>query len=145
MVKGLSAAGAERIAAARRRRPFASVDDLARRAALTQQELRALADANALLALAGHRRQARWEVAAMLPPPALLRDAPISEAPLSLPAAGAGQEIIADYASTGLTLGRHPLALLRARLRKMRLSSALELKGFSDRQLARTAGIVTMR
>lgn len=145
MVKGLSIDAAERIVAARARRAFASTDDLARRAALDQHELGALARANALLALTGHRRQAKWEVAAMLPPPLLLRDAPIIEAPVILPAATEGQEIIADYASTGLTLQRHPLALLRPRLKQMNLSTALEMKGFADRKLARTTGIVTMR
>ncbi|MNK04263.1 Error-prone DNA polymerase [compost metagenome] len=145
MVKGLSIDAAERIVAARSRRAFASTDDLARRAALDQHELGALARANALLALTGHRRQAKWEVAAMLPPPLLLRDAPIIEAPVILPAATEGQEIIADYASTGLTLQRHPLALLRSRLKQMNLSTALEMKGFADRKLARTTGIVTMR
>lgn len=145
MVKGLSLAAAERIVAARTRRRFDNIDDLARRAALDQHELGALARANALLALTGHRRQAKWEVAGMLPPPALLRDAPIVEAPLILPPASEGQEIIADYASTGLTLQRHPLALLRPRLRKMNLSTALEMKGFADRKIARTTGIVTMR
>lgn len=145
MVKGLSIDAAERIVAARSRRAFASTDDLARRAALDQHELGALARANALLALTGHRRQAKWEVAAMLPPPLLLRDAPIIEAPIVLPAATEGQEIIADYASTGLTLQRHPLALLRPRLKQMNLSTALEMKGFADRKLARTTGIVTMR
>ncbi|ABR89075.1 DNA polymerase III alpha subunit [Janthinobacterium sp. Marseille] len=145
MVKGLSTDAAERIIDARLRRPFASTDDLARRAVLDQHELGALARANALLALTGHRRQAKWEVAAMLPPPALLRDAPIIEAPVILPPASEGQEIIADYASTGLTLQRHPLALLRPRLKQMNLSTALEMKGFADRKLARTTGIVTMR
>jgi error-prone DNA polymerase len=145
MVKGLSIDAAERIVAARSRRAFASTDDLARRAALDQHELGALARANALLVLTGHRRQAKWEVAAMLPPPLLLRDAPIIEAPVILPAATEGQEIIADYASTGLTLQRHPLALLRPRLKQMNLSTALEMKGFADRKLARTTGIVTMR
>ncbi len=145
MVKGLSTDAAERIIDARLRRPFASTDDLARRAMLDQHELGALARANALLALTGHRRQAKWEVAAMLPPPALLRDAPIIEAPVILPPASEGQEIIADYASTGLTLQRHPLALLRPRLKQMNLSTALEMKDFADRKLARTTGIVTMR
>jgi error-prone DNA polymerase len=145
MVKGLSLAAAERIVAARARRSFSNTDDLARRATLDQHELGALARANALLALTGHRRQAKWEVAGMLPPPALLRDAPIVEAPLILPPASEGQEIIADYASTGLTLQRHPLALLRPRLRQMNLSTALEMKGFANRKLARTTGIVTMR
>ncbi|MBX9800650.1 MAG: error-prone DNA polymerase, partial [Burkholderiaceae bacterium] len=145
MVKGLSLAAAERIVEARTHRSFSNTDDLARRAALDQHELGALARANALLALTGHRRQAKWEVAGMLPPPALLRDAPIVEAPLILPPASEGQEIIADYASTGLTLQRHPLALLRPRLKQMNLSTALEMKGFANRKLARTTGIVTMR
>ena len=65
MVKGLSLAAAERIVAARTRRCFDNIDDLARRAALDQHELGALARANALLALTGHRRQAKWEVAGL--------------------------------------------------------------------------------
>ncbi|GGC18321.1 error-prone DNA polymerase [Oxalicibacterium flavum] len=145
MVKGLSADAAERIVAARAAHSFRSIDDLARRAVLDQFELGALARANALLPLTGHRRQAKWEVAAMQPPPRLLRDAPIAETPLVLPAASEGQEIVADYASVGLTLKRHPLALLRPRLRQMNLSTSLEMRGFADRKIARTTGIVTMR
>jgi error-prone DNA polymerase len=145
MIKGLSLTSAQRIVTTREVRAFASVDDLARRTELDQRELDAMAQANALLPLSGHRRQAKWEVAAMTPPPALLRDAPIAEAPLRLPKASEGQEIIADYASIGLTLNRHPLALLRPRLQRMRLSTAAEMKSFADRQLARTTGIVTMR
>lgn len=49
-----------------------SVDDPARRAGLSTQDLQALAQANALEALAGHRRQPSWEVAAMRPMPKLL-------------------------------------------------------------------------
>jgi error-prone DNA polymerase len=145
MVKGLSVPTAERIVTARTQQAFASVDDLARRAALDQYELGALARANALLPLSGHRRQAKWEVSAMQPAPGLLRNAPIVEAPLILPPASEGQEIIADYASTGLTLNRHPLALLRPRLRQMNLSTSLEMRGFADCKIARTTGIVTMR
>ncbi|CAL60859.1 Error-prone DNA polymerase [Herminiimonas arsenicoxydans] len=145
MVKGLSLDGAKRIIEARAHQSFKDVDDLARRAELDQHELGALARANALLPLSGHRRQAKWEVAAMMSAPMLLRDAPIREEPLLLPAASEGQEIVADYASTGLTLNRHPLALLRPRLKKMNLSTALEMKGFADRKIARTTGIVTMR
>ncbi|MFC7300017.1 error-prone DNA polymerase [Herminiimonas aquatilis] len=145
MIKGLSMAAATRIVAARTQQVFASVDDLARRAALDQNELGALARANVLLPLSGHRRQAKWEVAAMRPASALLRDAPIAEAPLILPQASEGQEIVADYASLGLTLNRHPLALLRPLLKQMNLSTSLELRGFADRKIARTTGIVTMR
>lgn len=145
MVKGLSIAAAERIVKARAQQAFTNVDDLARRASLDQHELGALARANALLPLSGHRRQAKWEVAGMRPAPALLRDAPIVEALLILPQASEGQEIVADYASLGLTLNRHPLALLRPRLKQMNLSTSLEMRGFADRKIARTTGIVTMR
>jgi len=145
MIKGLSAQAAQRIVDARARQAFASVDDLARRARLDQFELGALARANALLPLTGHRRQAKWEVSAMKPAPALLRDAPIHEAPLSLPPASEGQEIVADYRSIGLTLNRHPLALLRPRLKKMRMSTSLDMRAFADGRFACTTGIVTMR
>ncbi|MDQ7968146.1 MAG: error-prone DNA polymerase [Oxalicibacterium faecigallinarum] len=145
MIKGLSSDSAARIVRARMQQPFCSIDDLARRAQLDQFELGALARANALLPLSGHRRQAKWDVSAMRPASALLRDAPINEAPLILPPASEGQEIVADYASVGLTLKRHPLALLRPRLKQMNLSTALEMRGFANRKIARTTGIVTMR
>ncbi|GGI17502.1 error-prone DNA polymerase [Oxalicibacterium faecigallinarum] len=145
MIKGLSSDSAARIVRARMQQPFCSIDDLARRAQLDQFELGALARANALLPLSGHRRQAKWDVSAMRPASALLRDAPINEAPLILPSASEGQEIVADYASVGLTLKRHPLALLRPRLKQMNLSTALEMRGFANRKIARTTGIVTMR
>jgi error-prone DNA polymerase len=104
-----------------------------------------LAQANALVALTGHRRQAAWQVSGMKPRPKLLQDAPIADDPLELPAPTEGQEIVADYHSTGLTLRRHPLALLRKRLTAMNLSTAEELQTFPDRKLARTTGIVTVR
>jgi error-prone DNA polymerase len=81
----------------------------------------------------------------MKPAPELLRNAPIHEAPLSLPPASEGQEITADYHSLGLTLNRHPLMLLRLRLKKMRTSTSLELRGLDDGRFACTTGIVTMR
>ncbi|MDR3480135.1 MAG: error-prone DNA polymerase [Burkholderiaceae bacterium] len=145
LLKGLAGGAVERIADARAMRPFDSVDDLRRRAELSSDDLQALARANALLSLSGHRRQAAWQVAGMQAMPALLKDAPIEEAPLILPPASEGQEIVADYANLGLTLHRHPLALLRPQLRKMNLSSALELRSFPDRKLARTTGLVTVR
>ena len=145
LVAGLSQQGTQRILEVRAIAPFCSVDDLSRRAELSQQDLKALAQANALVSLAGHRRQANWQVAALHPVADLLRHAAITEATFTLPAASEGHEIIADYRSTGLTLNRHPLALLRPRLRQLNLSSALELKGFSNGRLVRSTGLVTMR
>jgi error-prone DNA polymerase len=66
---------------------FLDAQDLARRAGLEQADLRHLAAADALRSLAGHRRQQMWEAAGLRRAPALLRGAPVDEAPLALPAA----------------------------------------------------------
>jgi error-prone DNA polymerase len=144
-VKGLSAEAAARVVETRAIRPFDNIDDLTRRAELSAQDMGALAHANALLHLAGHRREAAWEVAAITSMPKLLKDAPIHEAPLRLAPGTEGQEILADYRSMGLTLNRHPLALLRDRLKALNLSTAQELQGFANGKLARSSGIVVMR
>ena len=145
LIRGLSLDSARRLIEVRAIAPFSSVDDMARRAELDQHDLKALAQANALNALAGHRRQAKWEVAGLQPMPALLRNAPVDETPLTLPSASESHEIVADYQSLGLSLHRHPLALLRPRLKQMNLSTALELKGFANGKLVRSTGLVTMR
>ncbi len=56
-----------------------------------------------------------------------------------------GEDIIGDYRSQGLTLGRHPLALLRKRLLEHRFLPAFTLNDFKNGQLARACGIVTVR
>ncbi|CAB3786093.1 error-prone DNA polymerase [Pararobbsia alpina] len=145
LVKGFSQGAAERIMAARQRAPFENVDDLARRAALSRLELEALAAADALKSLAGHRRQAWWAVTAQQGTTRLLRDAPIEEAPLFLPHAHEGREIVDDYASIGLTLNRHPVSLLRERLTNLRFKTARELLTYPHGRLARACGIVTVR
>ena len=145
MISGMQRAVAERIVAARAQAPFDDAEDLARRAALDEQDMRRLAGADALASLAGHRRQQVWEAAALKAPPKLLQDAPFSEDFLELPPAPEGEEIVFDYASTGLTLRRHPLALLRPLLRKRRLQSAQELHDLPDGSLVRCCGIVTLR
>ncbi|WP_281663511.1 error-prone DNA polymerase [Paraburkholderia fungorum] len=145
LIKGLSQVAAERIMAARCDAPFTDVDDLTRRAALTRRDLEALAAANALVSIAGHRREAWWAVTAQHAVPRLLRDAPIAETPLALPQATESREIVDDYASIGLTLNRHPLALLRERLARQRFRTAAELAVCRHGTVARACGIVTVR
>ena len=144
-VGGLSEAAASRIVSARAAGPFASAEDLARRAALGRRELRCLAEGGALAALAGHRRQAHWAVAGLRPAAGLLREAPLGETLLELPAPGEGEDIVADYASLGLTLGRHPVALLRGRLHDLKLISAQALGARAHGSRVRAAGLVTCR
>lgn len=146
LVGSLHADAAGRLVAARATGPgFASTEDLALRARLSQQDLQALAAADALASLSGHRRQQMWEAAAQHTAPPLLRDVPVHEAPLALPEAPEGEEILFDYAATGLTLRRHPLALLRPRLARWRLKTALELNTVPHGRKVRACGIVTVR
>jgi error-prone DNA polymerase len=144
MVSGLSAEGAARLTAARTQRPFDSVEDLALRSGLEMRDLKCLAAAGALAMLVGHRRQAYWEVAG-IEEPTPLTSAPVEEVQPELLPLTEGQNLAADYASVGLTLGRHPLTLLRDALRKQRLVTAQELRTFPHGRLTRAAGLVIGR
>jgi error-prone DNA polymerase len=145
LISGLKSASAQRIVAARLQNPFDSAEDLSRRADLEQHEMKLLAGADALTSLSGHRRQQVWDAAALHSPPELLRDAPVQEDVLELPQAPEGEEIVFDYAALGLTLRRHPMALLRERLTAMRYKSSSELRDVSNGKLVRACGIVTLR
>ncbi len=146
LIKGMRAEAAARIELARSVRPFADVADLARRAALDRHDLQVLAAAGALRSLTGgNRRDAMWLAAAAVPDRDLLRGTERDDAAPALPQASEGRELVSDYRSMGFTLGRHPLELLRGRLRADRLLPAAELAQLRNGQLARACGIVTVR
>ncbi|MFM0367156.1 error-prone DNA polymerase [Paraburkholderia sediminicola] len=145
LVRGLKEEAAARIELARAVRPFADVSDLARRAQLDRKDLQALAAADALRPLAGDRRAALWHAVAAVPDRDLLRGATDDDATPVLAPMTEGQQIASDYRALGLTLGRHPLELLRPRLLAQRLLPASTLAGFRNGQLARACGIVTVR
>ncbi|MDP3348706.1 MAG: error-prone DNA polymerase [Hydrogenophaga sp.] len=145
LVSGLKTESAEHLVIARQRKPFTTTQDLARRANLDQPQMKLLAAADALAGLSGHRRQQVWDTAALRTAPELMKDAPVDEAPLALPEAPEGEAVVWDYDSLGLTLRRHPLALLRPQLTKRRLASAEELNKAPNGRLVRYCGIVTLR
>ncbi|HZY19532.1 MAG TPA: error-prone DNA polymerase [Ramlibacter sp.] len=145
LVGSLREEAGRRIPLARADGPFADTEDLALRARLEVQDLSALAAGDALQSLSGHRRQQVWEAAAQRRAPELLQDAPIREPALTLPAAAEGEEIVFDYASMGLTLRRHPLALLRPRLSKLRYLNAGQLNQLRSGCRVSACGMVTVR
>jgi len=144
-IRGYPQAAASRIVAARERGAFSCVDDLAHRAMLGARELELLAGAGALKPLAGHRRQAAWQVSGVQRQGDLFDSAPPAEAPVHFAAPREGEEIVADFAATGLSLGRHPLALLRDRLAARRFLAASTIREMPNRALVRAAGIVIGR
>ena len=145
LVKGLSLEVSQRITEARAQAMPRDVQDLAQRARLDAADLKALAAADALASLAGHRRQQVWAASALHAAPALLREAPVHELALALPQATEGEAVVHDYASLGLTLRQHPLALLRPQLAAQRLRTAAELRDAPDGRLVRACGLVTTR
>ena len=74
----------------------------------------------------------------------LLPDSP-DEDEIALPAPSPGEEVVSDYRSTGLTLGEHPLALIRERLRAQRVLDSRQLLELPHGRGAFAAGIVTQR
>ncbi|WP_418648604.1 error-prone DNA polymerase [Thauera butanivorans] len=145
MIHGLGQDTALRIAAARRQRAFADTQDLAVRAGLDAGELRVLTAGGALAMLAGHRRQALWQASGAAPLPGLLATASGGDAGATLAAPAAGEDLLADYARLGFTLGRHPLCFARGELARLHFITAAGIAAAPDRMLARGAGLVTCR
>ncbi len=128
------------------KRSFDSIADLAERAALERRDLEALAAADALAGIAGHRHRAVWQVTGVERPLPLLPAATAAQEGIPLlRAPREGQDIVADYGSTGLTLRRHPLALLRDKLAKRGILPTQQLWEQPDGRWVRTAGLVITR
>jgi error-prone DNA polymerase len=149
-IGGFSKTVAERIATVNRKKcPFLNIADLAARAGLQRRDLDQLAAADALQSLAGHRRQAAWaagvEKAVAAVQGDLFAGTTISEPDTELPMPSEAENLVADYRSLGLTLRRHPLALLRQHLSERRFVTAASLKTAGHRALVRAAGIVVGR
>jgi len=145
LVKGLAESAAQSIVEARAVRPFADAQDLATRARLNRRDLGSLAAAGALAALAGHRHRAAWQVAGieaplpLLPQPLMTEGIPLLRAPRE------GEDIVADYSHLGLSLRRHPVALLRPRLEERSFLSAVRLRAGVNGSVVRAAGLVITR
>ncbi|SDX08564.1 error-prone DNA polymerase [Collimonas sp. OK242] len=145
LVRGLNFDNAQEIEAARAVRAFTDLNDMALRSGLKRDQLQALAAANSLAPLVGNRRQALWQALVSTPEKGLLKQARVVEEELLLAAPSEGENLVNDYGALGLTLGRHPLALLRPRLNAQRFMAAEVLNTFGNGRLARACGIVTVR
>ena len=156
MVKGLANAHAAAIVAARADQPFASVDDLWRRASIPQKALIQLAEADAFRPTLGlARREALWAIKALRDEPLPLFAAAdaregaavpeIDEAPVALRPMTAGSEVVEDYGHIGLSLRQHPVAFLRADLEARRVTTCAEAMQARDGRWLEVAGLVLVR
>jgi len=129
-----------------RERPFASADDLVRRAGLRSDELARLAELGALGSLGLERRAALWEVEKAARPPGPLYhelDAPPDPSPL--PPMKPTEALVADFEGAGLSLGPHAMTFHRERLARSGVARAIDLQGMRDGVSVRVAGAVVVR
>jgi len=150
MVGKLSEADAARLALARMEEPYGSVHDVWRRAQVGPGALSRLAEADAFQPSLGlARREAAWAIKGLRDVALPLFEQPgASELNEPLPALKAmteGREIIEDYSHVGLSLRRHPLALLRADLEALDRAPCLTAAQARDGRFVKTAGLVLVR
>ncbi len=156
MVRGLANHAAAAIVAARADQPFASIDDLWRRAGIPAAALVQLAEADAFrpsLKLA--RREALWAIKALRDEPLPLfaavcvREAKtvpeLHEPAVALRPMTAGSEVVEDYGHVGLTLRSHPVSFLRGDLHRQRVITCAEAMQARDGCWLQTAGLVLVR
>ena len=146
--RGLREEAARALLRARAERRFTSVDDLATRVReLRKDELNRLAEIGALNPLEQqHRRDTLWQAQRSILPvgPLLEHLEETGEASPLLPM-NSEERLWADYRGTGLTVGKHPMALRRVEMNRLGVIPAMHLPGIRDGSVVRVAGSVVVR
>ena len=149
LIQGLSASGAESLHNNRPAEGYRSTAELRHLAGLNQRDMELLAGANAMPAFTTNRHQAYWQLLEHEQPAELFAKETAAhyqpEHCYQLPEPTEGQNVLADYASQGLTLQRHPLALLREQGHLKFCLSAEQLKNIQPGRPVQVAGLVTGR
>ena len=148
LVKGFSQGKADAICAARSLTTAQmlsnwSTQQLAERAGLERADLLCLARAGALHSLTGDRHQAHWQ--ALAREAASFVSTALPDPHVALPPTQEVDNIMADYAYVGLTLERHPLAVLRNHPALRGCRRAAELAKLHGKRQISVAGLVTNR
>lgn len=143
--KGLSPSVAQRIVNARAHALPTDTQALAVQADIPREHMELLAAAGALKNLVGNRHHAFWSAAGVESKtplhgrPQFLEGTPLLHPPTE------GEDIVADYASLQLTLGRHPLAMLRQHCNHIGVTPAAALEAGKTGDPVTVAGLVIGR
>jgi error-prone DNA polymerase len=142
---------ADRIVAARTRRPFTSLEDFARDTGLPKRALILLADADAFRSLGLDRREALWQVRRLhddVPLPlfeaTIAREQPDEHAK-PLPMMQRQEQVVADYQTIRLSLKGHPMEFLREMFTRERVIACKDVCHENERRRVRCAGVVLVR
>jgi error-prone DNA polymerase len=137
---------ARSIEVCREKRPFTSIQDLARRTGFTYGDLQLLASADALRNIAGNRHEARWRAAAVKPAAGLLELAEEStHDDLLTPPPTAQKEMLEDFATIGHTLRAHPMTFLRNDPPFQRCTLSRDLVNRRSGSFVQVAGLVVTK
>lgn len=128
--------------ATRTAQPFGDLADFRARTRLNRDELRMLAKAGALNGLCGSRRKALWEIEKPATTDELYHDH--DESPAPLPEMSLFERIRADFATTSVTVGQHPMGIVRQQL-PQELWTAQDLETAPDKTNLEVAGAVICR
>jgi error-prone DNA polymerase len=140
LIKGFSSRSAQRITDTDRQ--FTTIAQLTNHADLSRAELGLLSSAGALAGLSENRRQAHWQALVIDSSPTLLH--PSNQEPVDLQTPSESENLYADYSHTGLSLGRHPMELLREQFPIFRRCKRhADLAELGHRRFVRIAGLVT--
>jgi error-prone DNA polymerase len=151
MIRGLPTAVGEVVLRQRAAGPFRDLADFTRRTRLGQAMVTRLADAGAFSSIAGDRRAAYWQSLAQDKSSKDLSLLEVSgvdvddELPSLLRPMTEIDEVYADYETTGLSLRAHPVSFVREQLKRLRVTTAADLKTTLDGKFVRVAGVVLLR
>ena len=149
-IDGFREEWAQSLMAARLTRPFADMEDIARRASLPARALHLLADADALGAIGRNRREAGWDarrVPAVQLPLFAASDLPElgREADAKLPPMPLSEEVEQDYLTHRLSMKGHPMQFLRSHFAAQGAIDCASVNAAKDGRRVRTAGVVLIR
>jgi error-prone DNA polymerase len=143
LVKGLGEQAGRRIEAARRKRMFDGVEDLVARAQIDKRELEALAHAGTLTGFGLGRREAMWKVRAPREQ-SLFAGIALGDTTPDLPTMSRAQQLVLDYAATGVVVGDHAMKVVRPSL-PAHYKRAQDLVSMDHDGRVSTAGLVICR
>jgi len=154
-VRGLANVHGAQIAVARGDTPYASVEEVWRRADVPRVAIERLAEADAFHCIAEDRRQGLWKVKGLGEAPLPLfaaadaREASFSpegrEPDVALAPLTAGRDVVEDYRSLQLSLRGHPMSFLRGELDRMRIVRCADLATIRDGRNVEVAGVILVR
>jgi len=147
VVRGLKEDTGRRVEEARKKGPFTSVAEVARRTRMPRHELTRLALAGALDGLCENRRNALWDIYALGPfdEDDLFFGLPMASDRSAFPEMTRPERVNADYETTSLSLEAHPVALVRGALRRQGALTAEQLQKVPAGKVVTAGGLVIVR